>query len=65
MKRETSPKPEKTSLKDAVISGVGKMGDRWVSLAVMDFRFSRKYGICCGEKITRTIERGEEFSMFI
>ena len=55
---------EKTSLKDAVISGVGKMGDRWVSLAVMDFRFlGGSMGSVVGEKITRTIERGEEFSM--
>ena len=30
---------KKTSLEDAVISGIGKMNDQWVSLAVMDFRF--------------------------
>jgi acetyl-CoA carboxylase carboxyl transferase subunit beta len=54
----------KSGLADAVISGVGKMGDRWVSLAVMDFRFlGGSMGSVVGEKITRAIERGLEFSM--
>jgi acetyl-CoA carboxylase carboxyl transferase subunit beta len=55
---------EKTGLTDAVISGVGKMGGRWVSLSVMDFRFlGGSMGSVVGEKITRAIERGLEFSM--
>ena len=55
---------EKSGLTDAVISGVGKMGGRWVSLAVMDFRFlGGSMGSVVGEKITRAIERGLEFSM--
>ena len=55
---------KKTNLEDAVVSGVGKMGGNLVSLAVMDFRFlGGSMGSVVGEKITRTIERGEEFSM--
>ncbi len=55
---------EKTSLKDAVISGVGKMGNRWISLAVMDFRFlGGSMGSVVGEKITRAIERALEHHM--
>ena len=54
----------KSGLADAVLSGVGKMGGRWVSLAVMDFRFlGGSMGSVVGEKITRAIERGLEFSM--
>jgi len=54
----------KSGLSDAVISGVGKMSGRWVSLAVMDFRFlGGSMGSVVGEKITRAIERGLEFSM--
>lgn len=55
---------KKTSLEDAVVSGVGKMNGRWVSLAVMDFRFlGGSMGSVVGEKITRAIERGLEYSM--
>ena len=55
---------EKTGLEDAVICGVGKMGGKWVSLSVMDFRFlGGSMGSVVGEKITRAIERGLEFSM--
>lgn len=55
---------KKTSLKDAVISGIGKMDGHWVSLAVMDFRFlGGSMGSVVGEKITRAIERGLEYSM--
>ena len=40
------------------------MGGRWVSLSVMDFRFlGGSMGSVVGEKITRAIERGLEFSM--
>ena len=50
---------KKTGLKDAVITGVGKIeGDR-VSIAVMDFNFlAATMGSVVGEKLTRTIERG-------
>ena len=55
---------KKTSLKDAVLSGLGKMDGKWVSLAVMDFRFlGGSMGSVVGEKITRAIERGLEYSM--
>lgn len=55
---------KKTSMKDAVLSGIGKMNGRWVSLAVMDFRFlGGSMGSVVGEKITRAIERGLENSM--
>ena len=55
---------KKTSLEDAVISGIGKMNGHWVSLAVMDFRFlGGSMGSVVGEKITRAIERGLEYSM--
>ena len=55
---------EKSGLEDAVVSGVGKMGGRLVSLAVMDFRFlGGSMGSVVGEKITRAIERGLEFSI--
>ena len=55
---------KKTSLEDAVISGIGKIDGHWVSLAVMDFRFlGGSMGSVVGEKITRAIERGLEYSM--
>ena len=55
---------KKTSLEDAVISGIGKMNGQWVSLAVMDFRFlGGSMGSVVGEKITRAIERGLEYAM--
>ena len=55
---------QKTSLEDAVISGVGKMGGHLVSLAVMDFRFlGGSMGSVVGEKITRAIERGLELNI--
>ncbi|MBP52550.1 MAG: acetyl-CoA carboxylase carboxyl transferase subunit beta [Opitutae bacterium] len=51
----------KTKLEDAVLCGMGMMGGREVSLAVMDFRFlGGSMGSVVGEKITRTIERGLE-----
>ena len=50
---------EKTGMSDAVVAGMGKMGGREVSLAVMDFRFlGASMGSVVGEKITRAIERG-------
>lgn len=55
---------KKTAQEDAVISGIGKMDGHWVSLAVMDFRFlGGSMGSVVGEKITRAIERGIEYSM--
>lgn len=55
---------EKTKLEDAVVSGIGKMGGRLVSLAVMDFRFlGGSMGSVVGEKITRAIERGLELNI--
>lgn len=55
---------EKTKLEDAVVSGIGKMDGRMVSLAVMDFRFlGGSMGSVVGEKITRAIERGLEMNI--
>ena len=51
----------KTGLKEAVVTGVGKMGEMPVSIAVMDFRFlGASMGSVVGEKITRAIERALE-----
>lgn len=51
----------KTKLTDAVISGLGKLDQQLVSIAVMDFRFlGASMGSVVGEKITRCIERGIE-----
>jgi acetyl-CoA carboxylase carboxyl transferase subunit beta len=47
----------KTGLKDAVITGTGKIEGQPVSLAVMDFSFlAATMGSVVGEKITRAIE---------
>ncbi|SVC09295.1 uncharacterized protein METZ01_LOCUS262149 [marine metagenome] len=49
---------EKSGLEDAVVSGIGKLNGREISLAVMDFRFlGASMGSVVGEKITRAIER--------
>lgn len=49
---------EKTGLSDAVISGVGAIEGRALSVAVMDFAFlGGSMGSVAGEKITRAIER--------
>jgi acetyl-CoA carboxylase carboxyl transferase subunit beta len=46
-----------TSLKDAVITGVGKIGTHKVALGVMDFGFlGGSMGAVVGEKLTRLIE---------
>ena len=48
---------EKTGLKDAVITGIGQMGQHKVALGVMDFNFlGGSMGSVVGEKITRVIE---------
>jgi len=50
---------EKTGMKDAVLTGTGKIEDRTVAIAVMDFSFlAATMGSVVGEKITRLIERG-------
>jgi acetyl-CoA carboxylase carboxyl transferase subunit beta len=50
-----------TMLRDAVVTGVGKIGAHTVALGVMDFRFmGGSMGSVVGEKLTRLIERGTE-----
>jgi len=50
-----------TMLKDAVVTGIGKIGEHKVALGVMDFRFmGGSMGSVVGEKLTRLIERGTE-----
>ena len=52
---------KKTGLKDAVISGDAKIGDRAVTLVVMDFNFmGGSMGSVVGEKIVRAVERAIE-----
>ena len=55
---------KKTGLKDAVITGVGKIGEHRVALGVMDFGFlGGSMGSVVGEKITRLVERATEKSL--
>jgi acetyl-CoA carboxylase carboxyl transferase subunit beta len=50
-----------TMLKDAVVTGVGKIGRHRVALGVMDFGFlGGSMGSVVGEKLTRLIERATE-----
>ncbi len=50
---------KRTGLKDAVISGIGRIENREVAIAVMDFSFlAATMGSVVGEKITRVIEEG-------
>ena len=50
-----------TTLKDAVVTGVCKIGPHRVALGVMDFGFlGGSMGSVVGEKLTRLIERGTE-----
>ncbi|MEP6663620.1 MAG: acetyl-CoA carboxylase, carboxyltransferase subunit beta [Verrucomicrobiota bacterium] len=50
---------EKTGLKDAVVTGIGKIGTHRVALGVMDFSFlGGSMGSVVGEKLTRLIEAG-------
>jgi acetyl-CoA carboxylase carboxyl transferase subunit beta len=52
---------EKTGLKDAVITGIGRIGNHDVGLAVMDFNFlGGSMGSVVGEKITRIVEAATE-----
>ncbi len=50
-----------TLLKDAVVTGLCKIGDHRAALGVMDFSFlGGSLGSVVGEKLTRLIERGTE-----
>lgn len=50
-----------TGLKDAVITGLGKIGEFKVALGVMDFSFlGGSMGSVVGEKLTRLIESGTD-----
>ena len=50
-----------TGLKDAVITGIGKIGEHRVALGVMDFSFlGGSMGSVVGEKLTRLIEKATE-----
>src|SRR5690242_3117043 len=52
---------KKTSLRDAVITGIGKIGPHRAGLGVMDFSFlGGSMGSVVGEKLTRLIERSTE-----
>src|SRR5260370_12561107 len=49
---------EKTGMKDAVVTGFGKIEKKAVAIAVMDFNFlAATLGSVAGEKITRVIEK--------
>ncbi len=53
-----------TGLKDAVITGLAKIGPHRVGLGVMDFKFlGGSMGSVVGEKLTRLIERSTEKSL--
>jgi acetyl-CoA carboxylase carboxyl transferase subunit beta len=50
-----------TMLRDAVVTGIGKIGRHQVALGVMDFGFlGGSMGSVVGEKLTRLIERATE-----
>jgi len=50
-----------TGLKDAVITGIGKLGEHRAALGVMDFSFlGGSMGSVVGEKLTRLIEKATE-----
>jgi acetyl-CoA carboxylase carboxyl transferase subunit beta len=52
---------KKTTLRDAVVTGIGKIGAHRVGLGVMDFSFlGGSMGSVVGEKLTRLIERSTE-----
>ena len=51
----------KTKLKDAVVTGIGKISEHRAALGVMDFSFiGASLGSVVGEKLTRLIERATE-----
>ena len=50
-----------TGLRDAVITGIGKIGEHRLALGVMDFSFlGGSMGSVVGEKLTRLIESGTD-----
>ena len=50
-----------TGLKDAVITGIGRIGSHRIALGVMDFNFlGGSMGSVVGEKLTRLIEAGTD-----
>jgi len=52
---------QETGLKDAVITGVCKIGEHRVALGVMDFKFlGGSMGSVVGEKLTRLVEKATE-----
>jgi acetyl-CoA carboxylase carboxyl transferase subunit beta len=52
---------QETGLKDAIITGLGKIGEHRVGLGVMDFKFlGGSMGSVVGEKLTRLIEKSTE-----
>src|SRR5580698_4214442 len=52
---------KKTGQKDAVVTGIGKIGEHRVGLGVMDFNFlGGSMGSVVGEKLTRLIEKSTE-----
>jgi acetyl-CoA carboxylase carboxyl transferase subunit beta len=52
---------KRTSLKDAVVTGICKIGEEHAALGVMDFSFlGGSMGSVVGEKLTRLIERATE-----
>src|SRR5690348_1756342 len=52
---------QETGLKDAVITGLCKIGEHRVALGVMDFKFlGGSMGSVVGEKLTRLVERATE-----
>jgi acetyl-CoA carboxylase carboxyl transferase subunit beta len=52
---------KKTGLKDAVITGFGKIDEQPVQIAVMDFNFiAATMGSVVGEKLTRCVERATQ-----
>ena len=57
---------KKTGLKDAVITGLAKIDDQPLALAVMDFNFiAATMGSVVGEKLTRIIERGTKDKLHV
>jgi acetyl-CoA carboxylase carboxyl transferase subunit beta len=52
---------KETGLRDAVITGIGKMDGHLIGMAAMDFAFlGASMGSVVGEKITRVVERSTE-----
>ncbi len=55
---------KKTGLSDAVVTGIGQIGNEQLALAVMDFTYlGGSMGSVVGEKITRLIEKALEFKL--